>query len=75
MTNEELQDVFEKKARAGDGQYAIAYSLLMLASAQGATGRAIQRLGNGDANAQYGAIEGLAMSVARVAEAISQQET
>ena len=67
-----LHDLFEKKARAGDGAYSIACALIDLVDAQEATAKAIQNLGNGDAATNFEAIEGLAMNVEKVAEAIER---
>ncbi len=44
MTNDELDDAFEKRAKAGDGSFAIALAILRLADAQFAHAQAIQRL-------------------------------
>lgn len=71
MAKEELRTLFEKKARAGEPGFAIAWALMDLADAQEATARAIQRLGNADASTHFGAIEALGMEVGKVAEALT----
>lgn len=72
-TKKPLRELFEDKARAGDGAYAIAWALLDLSDSQEATAKALQRLGNGDASTHYGAIEGLAMKIEQAAEIIGSQ--
>lgn len=68
---DELRNLFAKKARGGSAGYAIALALMDLADAHEATARAIQRLGNGDASTDFGAIENLAMQMAKIADALS----
>ena len=71
MSKKPLKDLFEEKARAGDGAFAIAWALMDLADAQEATAGALQRLGNGGASTHHGAIEGLAMQATKIAEAVN----
>jgi len=70
MLVNDLDELFEKKARAGEGAYAIAYALLQLAGAQDKTAVALYALGNGNAATHMGAIENLAREVKKVGEAI-----
>jgi hypothetical protein len=71
MAAKSLQDIIEERARNGDGAYAIAYGLIHLAEAQGATADALYRLGNGNASTHYGAIEHLGMQVEKAARIIA----
>jgi hypothetical protein len=73
MDNSELKELFAKKAKAGDGLFAIAYAIIDLSESQEATARSVQRLGFGSAATDMGAIEGLGMMVARVADAIESR--
>jgi hypothetical protein len=50
-------DLFEQKARDGDGQFAIAYAILELAEASKNVAIWLKYLGNGDAATTMGAIE------------------
>jgi hypothetical protein len=69
---DDLRKIFQDKAKAGDGAFAIAWALIDLADAQEATAKAIQRLGLADAATHCGAIESLGMVVKEVAEAINR---
>jgi hypothetical protein len=55
---------WEERAENGDGQFAIACALIAIA-------RAIDRLGNGDAATNVGAIEGLGMHLGEKIDALS----
>lgn len=66
-----IKDLFEDKARAGDGSFAIAYAVLDLADAQVATARALNKLGLGDASTPFGALEALGMQIEKAAEIIA----
>ena len=70
MLQNDLDELFEKKARAGDAAYAIAYALLQLAGAQDRAAVALNALGNANAATPMGAIEALSLQVANVASAI-----
>lgn len=70
MTQKHIEDLFEDKARAGDGSFAVAYALLRMAEAQNATAAALRQLGTGDAATTMGAIELLAVEVRDGARAI-----
>jgi hypothetical protein len=65
-----LRDIFEERAQAGDAGFAIAYALLEIADAQYAVRDALDRLGNGNASTQMGAIENLAGKVSGLAIAL-----
>lgn len=71
-----IMDIFETRARAGDGRFAIAYALLELAEAQRSCATWLKYLGNGDAATSMGALEALGVHVGeqlnRVATAISE---
>lgn len=69
--HEELRDLFEKRARGGDGAFAIAWAILDLSDSQEAAAKALKKLGNGDASTHIGAIESLGMQIEKVADAIS----
>jgi hypothetical protein len=71
--HDELRIVFAKKARSGDAGYAIAWSLLGLADTQAATAKALQCLGNGNASTDFGAIENLAIQIAKIADVLSEK--
>jgi hypothetical protein len=68
-----IRDIIEKKARAGDGTFAIAYALLDLSDSQEATAKALQRLGNGSASTDFGAIEALGMQIEKAAQMLGEQ--
>ena len=70
MPQKDIREIIEEKARKGDGAYAIAYALLDLSDSQEATAKALQRLGNGNASTDFGAIENLSMQVVQAAEAL-----
>jgi hypothetical protein len=63
---------FEKRARAGDGSYAVAYGLIRLSKTQAETAHAIYKLGLPGASTPFGAIEVLAMEVQKVGICISE---
>lgn len=58
-----IEDMFEDKARAGDGQFAIAYALMQIAREQKNVAYQIGRLGLGDAASNWGALELLSKSL------------
>ena len=66
-----ISDLFEEKARNGDGAFAVAFAILELAKHQKATAGALERLGNGDAVSHFGAIEGLGMQLEKAANIIA----
>ena len=51
---------FLRRAREGDGNFAVAYATLMLAEAQDRIARQLAALGTGNAASEMGAIEFLA---------------
>lgn len=71
MAEKPLVQLFEEKARAGDGDFAIAVSLLAVSDAIAGVGRSIDRLGNGNAATDVGAIEGLSMVIKEAAQIIA----
>lgn len=71
MAEQHIEDLFEDRARKGDGAFAIALALLKLAEAQERTARALNKLGLAEAATPLGAMELLAKEVGGVREAIS----
>jgi hypothetical protein len=65
-----IQDLFEDRARKGDGAFAIAFALMELAQAQKATAGALDALGFNGGSSAPGTTEKLAMELARVADAL-----
>lgn len=61
--NSLLTNLFEEKARGGDGLYAIAYALMEIAGAQREVAVHVKYLGNGDAATTMGAIEAFGMHI------------
>ena len=71
-----MRKLFEKKAKEGDGAFAIAWALMDLSDAQEATARQLRMLGNGDSidprsTLQPGAIENLGKQVAEAATKVA----
>lgn len=62
-TPQHIEDLFEDRARKGDGSFAVAYALMQLAAAQKSTAYQLERLGLGGAASPFGAIEHLAMTL------------
>lgn len=58
-----ITDIFEDKARAGDGSFAIAFALMEIAREQKRVGYALERLGLGDAATPMGALEALSVNL------------
>lgn len=58
-----IEDLFEDKARAGDGQFAIAFALMQIAREQKSVATQLKYLGVGDAASSMGAMEFLAMQL------------
>lgn len=67
----DIQELFENKARKGEGAYAIAYALMVLADAQTDSARAIQKLGLAGASTPFGAVEALGIQIEKAAEIIA----
>jgi hypothetical protein len=63
-----IEECFEEKARAGDGSFAVAFALLQVAQEQKAIAKALQNIGISESEHHVGALEKLAMNVARIAE-------
>lgn len=72
MPEQHIEDVFEERARAGDGMFAVAYALMQVSREQKAIAYQIGRLGLGDAASNWGAIELLSKSVSDAGEHISR---
>jgi hypothetical protein len=70
----EIEDLFEAKARKGDGLFAIAFALLRLADAQRAIATHIKYLGTGDAATTMGAIEFLGAHIGEKLDALRERE-
>lgn len=70
MAAKDIREVFEEKARAGDGAFAIALAIMDLSDSQEATAKSLQRLGNGDASTSLGALEAHSMQIVAAAEAL-----
>lgn len=67
-----IKDVFEERARKGDGAFAIAFALMDLSDSQEATAKALQRLGLGNASTDFGAIEALGMQIEKAANILGE---
>lgn len=63
---ENIEDLFEKRAREGDAGYAIAFAVLQLSKAQGQTAKELQMLGSGTLH-ERGAVYEVAASLSDVA--------
>lgn len=68
-----IKDLFEERARKGDGLFAIAYALVDLADSQEATARALKKLGLADAATPFGAIEALGLQIEKAATIVGDQ--
>lgn len=79
MQQKHIEDLFEEKARSGEGSYAIAYALLRLAEAQKDSAIALKDLGLADAATPMGAIEFLSREIRdtgrSIADAISELQS
>ena len=64
------EDYFEEMALAGDGRFAIAYSLLQMTRANESVAFQLRSLGLGDAASPMGAIELLSVSIKEGFEAL-----
>jgi len=71
MPQQHIEDLFEDKARKGDGSFAIAFALMQIARHQKSLAYQVQSLGLGNAASPMGATEFLATSVRDVGDAIS----
>jgi hypothetical protein len=69
-----IHDFFEEKARAGDGQYAVAFAILELAEQQKATAKALDSMGmnNMVPAGVPGALEMIGMQMKDIAAALGQ---
>ena len=68
-----IKDLFEEKARAGDGLFAIAYAIVDLADSQEATAKALKKLGLNDAATTMGAMELISLSIEKSGQTIADQ--
>lgn len=68
---DDRKERFGELADAGDGAFAVAYALLLLADQQAATVRALHYLGTGNAGTSMGAIEFLGAQVEKAGDAIA----
>ncbi len=68
----QIHDLFEQKAREGNGSFAIAFAILKLTDEQRNVYRALDRLGMNAATPQAGpgAMELIGMELKRVADAV-----
>lgn len=63
MPEQHIEDLFEDRARKGDGSFAIAFALMQTAREQKSIAYQLGRLGMGDAASSMGAIELLSKTV------------
>jgi hypothetical protein len=68
----DIREIFEERARKGDGAFAVAYALMDLSDSQEATAKALQRLGNAGASTDFGAIEALGMQIEKAANILGE---
>lgn len=66
-----IEDMFEDKARAGDGQFAIAFALMQIAREQKSVATHLKYLGFGNAASDMGALEFLAVAIRDGAEGVA----
>lgn len=66
-----IHDLFEEKARKGDGQFAIAYALMNLVDAHKSVATHLKYLGNGDAATTMGAIEAFGAHIGEKLEGLT----
>ena len=74
MSDADLEDFFEKKAKAGDGMFAIALGLMKISAEQHSIARALDRLGMNDMDESPhtpGTTEKIAMELRDLAEVIA----
>jgi hypothetical protein len=69
MAEADIEREIERRAKS-DGSFAIAYAILQLADAQGANAKALQKLGNGNANTDRGAVESLTEQTAKLSASL-----
>lgn len=72
MEQWKLEELFEERAAKGDGAYAIAHALLLLAKAQDRTATHVRNLGLADAATPMGAMEVLSVEFKRIADALDR---
>lgn len=66
-----IEDLFEEKARAGDGNFAIAFALLKLAEEQAYIGKKLGNLGFDGPGGDKGALEYIGNRLGGIQEALS----
>ena len=71
MTDNQMIEEFQLKAKKGDSSFAIAYALLKLAESNSRIASGIFALGNGNAATHFGAIENLAMKLEQAATVLA----
>jgi len=71
MTGQQIEELFEEKASAGDGAFAIAYALIQLTAAQKSVAYQLECLGLGGAASNMGAIEFFACTIGRGLEGLT----
>jgi hypothetical protein len=71
MAKQHIEDLFEDKARQGDGSFAIAYALLKLATESGNISYQLGRLGLAEAATPMGAVELLSLQLKETGEGIA----
>lgn len=72
MEQWKLEELFEERAAKGDGAFAIAHALLLLAKAQDRTATQLKNLGLADAATPMGAIEILSVEFKRIADSLDR---
>ena len=70
MPEQHIEDLFEDRARKGDGQFAIAFALMQSAREQKNLAYQLGRLGLADAATPMGAIEILSKTIDDASKAI-----
>lgn len=73
MSKKPIEDYFEDHARSGNSEFAIAYALMQVAKSTDQVAASLQRLGNGDAATQKGAIEELGSQIEKAAQIIADR--
>lgn len=71
MPEQHIEDLFEDRARKGDGSFAIAFALMQTAREQKNIAYQLERLGLGDAASSMGAIELLSKTIDEAGRNIS----
>ncbi|WP_157216069.1 hypothetical protein [Flavisphingomonas formosensis] len=69
MAEQHIQDLFEDRARKGDGQFAVAFALLELARGQERVAKALRSIAAG--GSQPGGLEAVALELKHLGEAVT----